>query len=45
MALEWPDFEAEQKKKEKAKRKKPKGFVVSDSDKEGYRPRKRSKEC
>ncbi|KAJ7054346.1 SNF2 family N-terminal domain-containing protein [Mycena amicta] len=33
MALEWPDVEAEMKKKEKAKRKKPADeFIVSDSD-------------
>lgn len=35
MANEWPDFEAEQKKKEKAGRKSGNssdGFIVSDSD-------------
>ena len=48
MALEWPDFEMEQKKKEKAKRKnRLQGFIVPDSDDESddLRPRKRGKEC
>jgi hypothetical protein len=48
MALEWPDLEAEQKKKAKAKRQnKKEGFIVedSDSDSDDLRPRKRAKEC
>ncbi|KAJ6571813.1 SNF2 family N-terminal domain-containing protein [Mycena capillaripes] len=47
MALEWPDYEAEMKKKEKAKRKKPADdFIASDSDDSGSdRPKtKRKKE-
>jgi hypothetical protein len=48
MALEWPDFEAEQKKKEKARRQSKKdGFIVEDSDEDSddLRPGKRKKEC
>ncbi|KAK7046715.1 putative ATP-dependent helicase C23E6.02 [Favolaschia claudopus] len=44
MALEWPDYEAEMKKKEKARRKKPADdFVVSDSDDSGSDRPKKSK--
>ncbi|KAJ7484700.1 SNF2 superfamily protein [Mycena latifolia] len=46
MSLEWPDFEAEQKKKEKARRSKPAAddFVVSDSDDSGTdRPKNKRK--
>ncbi|KAJ6590535.1 SNF2 superfamily protein [Mycena vulgaris] len=45
MSLEWPDFEAEQKKKEKARRNKPADdFVVSDSDDSGTdRPKNKRK--
>ncbi|KAG5653742.1 hypothetical protein H0H81_010999, partial [Sphagnurus paluster] len=32
MALEWPDFENEQKKKIKTKRKKAQDFIIDDSD-------------
>lgn len=48
MALEWPDFETEQKRKEKARRQsKKEGFIVEDSDgdSDNLRPRKRRKEC
>lgn len=48
MALEWPDFEAEQKKKTKARRQSKKGgFIVkdSDSDSDDLGPRKKRKEC
>ncbi|KAJ7660054.1 SNF2 family N-terminal domain-containing protein [Mycena rosella] len=43
MSLEWPDFEAEQKKKEKTKKTKPADdFIVSDSDDSGTdRPTKK----
>lgn len=47
MALEWPDFETEQKRKEKARRQsKKEGFIVEDSDgdSDNLRPRKRRKE-
>ncbi|KAJ7437384.1 P-loop containing nucleoside triphosphate hydrolase protein [Mycena galericulata] len=47
MALEWPDYEADMKKKEKAKSKKPANdFIASDSDDSGSdRPKnKRKKE-
>ncbi|KAJ7136080.1 SNF2 family N-terminal domain-containing protein [Mycena epipterygia] len=45
MALEWPDVEAEMKKKEKAKRKKvADDFIASDSDDSGSdRPKTKSK--
>ncbi len=46
MALEWPDFEAEQKKKEKARRKSGNtsdAFVVSDSDDDDWKPTKKSR--
>ncbi|KAH7924689.1 hypothetical protein BV22DRAFT_1012721 [Leucogyrophana mollusca] len=44
LALEWPDYEAEQKAKEKLMRMKKKGesFVVSDSD-DDVKPKKRGK--
>lgn len=43
MALEWPDFENEQKKKMKAK--KAKGFIASDSEDSGdFKPKKKRKE-
>ncbi|KAJ7076087.1 SNF2 superfamily protein [Mycena belliarum] len=44
-AMEWPDFEADQKRKEKARRKKPADdFVVSDSDDSGTdRPKTKRK--
>lgn len=32
MALEWPDFEKDQMRKEKARRKSGQDFIVSDSD-------------
>ncbi|KAJ6486844.1 SNF2 superfamily protein [Mycena sanguinolenta] len=45
VALEWPDFEAEAKKKEKAKRKKvADDFIASDSDDSGSdRPKNKKK--
>jgi hypothetical protein len=45
IALEWPDFEAEEKKREKAKRKKvADDFIVSDSDDSGSdRPKNKKK--
>ncbi|KAF9028186.1 hypothetical protein BDZ89DRAFT_1066328 [Hymenopellis radicata] len=45
MALEWPDFEAEQKRKEKARRKSGNSsdFVVSDSDDDGRKTTKKSR--
>ncbi|KAF7349219.1 putative ATP-dependent helicase C23E6.02 [Mycena sanguinolenta] len=45
VALEWPDFEAEAKKKEKAKRKKvADDFIASDSDDSGSdQPKKTSR--
>jgi len=48
MALEWPDLEAEQKKKAKVRRQsKKEGFIVKDSDEDSddFRPRKQRKEC
>jgi hypothetical protein len=49
MSLEWPDFEAEYKKKiAKSKKKPAQDFIVSDSDSDvdDLRPkRKRRKEC
>jgi hypothetical protein len=48
MALEWPDLEAEQKRKAKAKRQnKKEGFIVEDLDEDSddLRPRKRRKDC
>lgn len=47
MSLEWPDFENEEKKREKArlrkKKRKEQGFIVHDSDEdsEGLKPRKK----
>ncbi|KAF8067663.1 SNF2 family N-terminal domain-containing protein [Lyophyllum atratum] len=42
MALEWPDFEHEMKKKAKAKKNKPQDFIVPDSDEEANeRPKKK----
>ncbi|KAJ6499605.1 SNF2 superfamily protein [Mycena vitilis] len=45
MALEWPDYEADMKKKEKAKRKKPADdFIATDSDDSGSdRPKNKGK--
>ncbi|KAJ7336392.1 SNF2 superfamily protein [Mycena albidolilacea] len=45
IALEWPDFEAEEKKREKAKRKKvADDFIVSDTDDSGSdRPKNKKK--
>jgi hypothetical protein len=44
MALECPDFEAEAKRNEKAKRKKPDDSIVSDSDDSGSdRPKTKEK--
>ncbi|KAF7350506.1 putative ATP-dependent helicase C23E6.02 [Mycena venus] len=47
MALEWPDYEAEAKKKEKAKRKKPADdFIATDSDDSGSdRPKTKGKKA
>lgn len=47
MANEWPDFEAEYKKKQKAKKKKANDFVVSDSgdDSDASKAKQPKKQC
>ncbi|KAK0446072.1 SNF2 family N-terminal domain-containing protein [Desarmillaria tabescens] len=43
MALEWPDFEKDQKAKEKARRKSGNDFIVSDSDDDSSGPTRKKK--
>ncbi|KAK0211484.1 SNF2 family N-terminal domain-containing protein [Armillaria fumosa] len=44
MAMEWPDFEKDQKAKEKARRKSGNDFIVSDSDDDSSEPGKKRKQ-
>ncbi|SJL12855.1 uncharacterized protein ARMOST_16287 [Armillaria ostoyae] len=44
MALEWPDFEKDQMRKEKARRKSGKDFIVSDSDDDSSESGKKKKQ-
>lgn len=44
MAMEWPDFEKDQKAKEKAKRKSGNDFIVSDLDDDSSEPGKKRKQ-